>query len=421
MPFFLLGALFVGFAIAVSRSNSSGGQKLLAAPRHDPSVAIVPSPHTYAPNPPHYPHPGQRAAPAQARQPRPFGRQCAVASRAQQSPIFVLDEMIRAGHTPPPMVIQCAIAEAEMLGQYELASDIMSRFIVPVVREHMQAQEQQAPQREREPEHEREPRRQARPSGPSDPSQQAQPYDESEYELDEFARPQPRVKAPTGAPVNSGADVSAPARGVSDAEMQQAYAAMGLDNSGMPGSGANVNKKQKQGQAGSPQGAQGNDGSNVVVGGALGAMNWGTSPIAGVNPANWGGFVGRVSREAPTYSSARHVGQFRQRRERLEDLGFEPEEVARSSSKQLTALEADMRDAYHHAQEGGLLDYVGKAIATPPVGGEPAGKHAVTLSGLLGVIQAAGIEGACDWLERPGDRAVFPHTTRAFLRTNNVF
>ncbi len=45
----------------------------------------------------------------------------------------------------------------------------------------------------------------------------------------------------------------------------------------------------------------------------------------------------------------------------------------------------------------------------------------VTLSGVLGVIQAAGLEGAAAWLESPDDRRRFPGTTAAFLRTNGAF
>ena len=36
-------------------------------------------------------------------------------------------------------------------------------------------------------------------------------------------------------------------------------------------------------------------------------------------------------------------------------------------------------------------------------------------------VQAAGLEGAAQWFERPADRERFPRTTLAFLRTNGVF
>ena len=386
---------------------------MLMPPRHDPSVIQFDHPLGHVP-PPHPHHPSHQ----------PFGRQCAVAQPHHQSPIFVLDEMLRAGQQPPPMVIQCAIAEAEMLGQYELASDIIHRFVAPLVQEHAGARGggQAPPQREQAREQVPQQRRAAAGAGT-----QAQPFNEDDYELDEFARPRPRAKAPTQAPTGSpiGAETSAPAKGVSDAEMQQAVnAAMGLDNTGMPRQGGQgsdgVQKKQKQGQGGATQ-DPGTMVGGTIVGGALGAMNWGSSPIAGVDPANWGGFVGRVSREAPTYSTKRHVGQFRQRRERLEDLGFSPDEVATSAGKQLAALEADMRDAYHHAQDGGLLDYVGKGIATPPVGGEPAGKHTVRDAVRVARRDPSGGDRGGVRLARAAGRSsgVPAHDARA-LRTNGV-
>ncbi len=84
-----------------------------------------------------------------------------------------------------------------------------------------------------------------------------------------------------------------------------------------------------------------------------------------------------------------------------------------------------MRDAYGHADDSGLIaEYRGVVIEIPVPGvGAPAQPTPieVTLSGVLGVIQAAGLEGAAGWLENPGDRTRFPHTTAAFLRTNGVF
>jgi hypothetical protein len=144
------------------------------------------------------------------------------------------------------------------------------------------------------------------------------------------------------------------------------------------------------------------------------------SPIAGVTPSLWLLFIGRVSREAPTFSSANHVGRFRQRRERLLELGFDPAAVLGSSEAQLAALDADMGDAYKHASSSGLLkEYLGTPLELRSSGETRV--DAVTLSGVLGVIQAAGLEGAVQWLERPADRTRFPHTTQAFLRCNGVF
>jgi len=145
-----------------------------------------------------------------------------------------------------------------------------------------------------------------------------------------------------------------------------------------------------------------------------------SSPIDGVAPAAWLMFVGQVSREAPTFSGAHHVGRFRQRRDRLLELGIDPAKVIDSPEAQLAALDADMLDAYKHAYSSGLVDeYLGTKVELRVGAGARPAK--VTLSGVLGVIQAAGLEGAVQWLEQPADRTRFPNTTQAFLRCNGVF
>lgn len=140
------------------------------------------------------------------------------------------------------------------------------------------------------------------------------------------------------------------------------------------------------------------------------------SPLPGVPDDAWREFVSRLSREAPTFSSSRHVGQFRQRRERLAELGIDPRAID-SATAQRAALDADLADAHGHAEAGGLLDHLGRAIKVP---GSEADVR-ISLSGVLGVIQCAGLEGAVGWLESPNDRRRFPHTTQAFLHTNGVF
>jgi len=141
------------------------------------------------------------------------------------------------------------------------------------------------------------------------------------------------------------------------------------------------------------------------------------SPIAGVSDDAWRQFVICLAREAPTFSSSRHVGQFRQRRERLAELGIDPNSILGSAQAQRAALDADLVDACHHAAEGGLLRHLGKPIAVP--GGD--GAQSLTLSGILGVIQCAGLDGAVGWFETLADRRRYPHTTQAFLRTNGMF
>jgi hypothetical protein len=141
------------------------------------------------------------------------------------------------------------------------------------------------------------------------------------------------------------------------------------------------------------------------------------SPINCVADAAWREFVSRLSREASTFASSRHVGQYRQRRERLAELGIDPAAIQGSPAAQRAALDSDLAEAYGHAAAGGLLGYLGRPIALP--GDE--GPMEITLSGMLGVIQCAGLDGAAGWLERPNDRKRYPHTTHAFRRTNGIF
>lgn len=141
------------------------------------------------------------------------------------------------------------------------------------------------------------------------------------------------------------------------------------------------------------------------------------SPIAGISDDAWRQFVMCLAREESTFNSSRHVGQYRQRRERLADLDIDPEEILGSAEAQRMALDADLVDAHHHAVGGGLVDYVGRAVVIPGQA-EPV---TITLSGLLGVIQCAGLDGAVGWLEKSGDRKRYPHTTQVFTRTNGVF
>ena len=142
------------------------------------------------------------------------------------------------------------------------------------------------------------------------------------------------------------------------------------------------------------------------------------SPIGAVSDDAWRAFVTSLSREDPTFSSSRHVGQYRQCRDRLEDLGIDPNKILDSAQAQRSALDVDLADAHHHAAEGGLLaDHVGRRVMIP--GHDEA--ETITLSGVLGVIQCAGLDNATNWLERQGDRKRYPHTTQAFLRTNGVF
>ena len=142
------------------------------------------------------------------------------------------------------------------------------------------------------------------------------------------------------------------------------------------------------------------------------------SPLPGVSDEGWRQFVMRLERESPQFESSRHVGQYRQRRERLADLGIDPRSIQGSAVSQRAALDRDLVEAHRHAADGGILaEHLNRTIVVPGLDGMAV----ITLSGVLGVIQCAGLDGAVGWLERPNDRKRYPHTTQAFLRTNGAF
>ena len=290
------------------------------------------------------------------------------------SPLSVLNETLRTGMQPPPMLIMCAIAEAETIGRTDLVHAIVDRFIAPVVYAAEQAQAQQyAPA----------------PPLASDAWGPPPPHN---------APPMPAMAPPMNAPQHDNAGQAIP---VDPANLDDALRAV-FAQSGAPPVAATA---------------------APIVAGDL-AMHMMASPppdrrspIRGIDGARWSAFVGALSREAPTFVAPRHVGQFRHRKDRLNELGIDPDTLIGEPSAQIAALEADLRDAYAHAREGGLVGFVGMLVAIPGADRQ----HSVTLSGVLGVIQAAGLEGAADWFDHFNDRIKFPHTTAAFLRTNGVF
>lgn len=140
-------------------------------------------------------------------------------------------------------------------------------------------------------------------------------------------------------------------------------------------------------------------------------------PIAGVADDAWDGLCTRLEREAPTYESSRHVGRFRQRRERLLELGINPDHVVGSPDAQQDALDAELADAHEHIVNSPLAESIGAQVVVPGY----TDPMLVTMSGVLGLAQVAGLEGAASWLENQKDRRRFPHTTNAFVKTNGMF
>jgi len=145
------------------------------------------------------------------------------------------------------------------------------------------------------------------------------------------------------------------------------------------------------------------------------------SPIPGVASGAYAEFARRLEREAPTFQSQRHVGRYRQNKARLAEIGFDPEILVGAPDAQDAALFADVGDAYQHVIASGMADtLVGRAIVLPDTAIEDE-PELVTLSGVLGVANVAGLDGAVEWFERKEDRKRYPHTTKAFQQTNGVF
>jgi hypothetical protein len=249
------------------------------------------------------------------------------------SPMAMLNGLLAAQQEPPPFVVQCAIAEAELSGRYDVAYALTQQYVIPALA-------QQGGGTPAVP-----------PAAPA-PSQAP------------AAVPSPMVDA-------------APAPDQGDAE-----------------------------QGGGPTGPD------------VGPPPAVPSPISGVSDAQWSHVLGALVRESPTLASPKHVGRYRHNAARIAALGLEPNLLAGSPELQDMAMSTDLADCFGHLHRSGSLDaYVGKAIVVPGCEGQvPA-----SLSGVLGVCSVAGLERAISWLDNPDDRAAYPHTTMAFVRTNGVF
>jgi hypothetical protein len=397
---------------------------------------------------------------------------------APTGPISTLAEYARVGSIPPPMVILCAIAEAEATGREDIASDIVHLFVAPVVHQHELAARQAretaayaaacaamqttiptttpiyvpamsttprppviyAPRASSRATHDR---------GSCTPSRSPRSVADTATTAAVALPPAATHALAPGRASSTDAEIRAmlsadpsrffammtrPAVEVLREDVQRMSAPAPISMARpVPEPPPLVVIDIDPGDrlpAGSPESLEQPTGlpSEVFaqIQEAVGlheaadqtrAMAPG-SPIASVPDDAWRTFVSQLSREDPTFSSSRHVGQYRQCRDRLEELGIDPRKVLDSSQSQRSALDVDLADAHHHAVEGGLLaEHVGRRVAVP---GRDDPEE-ITLSGVLGVIQCAGLDNATNWLERPGDRKRYPHTTQAFLRTNGVF
>lgn len=328
-------------------------------------------------------------------------------SQGVPSPLRVLDRMLQDGILPPPQVIMCAIAEAELSGRVDVALEIVRAFVEPVVAEAARRGEL--------------PGYQSAPSGPPGgypyappaypvaypPVADYPPGYPSAYQPADYPPGYPSAYQPAGyvpevrpAPVAPGSAPAAPPAAppwTATVELQPVAA-----------------PAQPERAAGAGRASKGHRGTITVSGRSC--------PIEGVRGEDWEEFAARVAREQPTFSTRRHVGAFRQRVDRLADLGMDPAEVASSPDAQVAAFCADMSDSYRHAADSGMIaEFRGVEIEVPTSETGESAPIEVTLSGVLGVIQAAGLEGAVGWLANAEDRRRFPNTSAAFLRTNGLF
>lgn len=299
------------------------------------------------------------------------------------SPLRVLAQMLTAGMTPPPQVILCAIAEAELLGRLDVAREIVEALIAPVVADAIRRG--QAPPQSLPSQNYGDP---MPPWAPLPPDQQVP----ATYPPGRYYGIPPQAQ-PNGPPPGwpTPGDQVAP-------------------------SGSNpVQAPLTPATAPSSRPAVRDHRGTITVSGR-------SCPIEGVRGEDWEAFAAKVARELPTFASRRHVGAFRQSVGRLAELGIDPAMVASSPDEQVRAFCADMDDAYRHARDSGMVaEFRGAVVDVPTPEGGTSIPIEVTLSGVLGVIQAAGLEGAASWLADPSDRRKFANTTRAFVRTNGVF
>jgi hypothetical protein len=309
------------------------------------------------------------------------------------TPIQVFNMYVERREVPPPPVILCAIAEAQSLGRDDVASNIMHAFVVPVVQQAEFARAMSA-----------------RPAAP--------------YAAPQAQQPQPQPHTPAGG--------GGPAAIMTDATDAQIQAALNADPRafidraahGKPVIDAVSTEKPKESAAAAAPAASAPEKKDpqqsMIVGREIPEIlrEPVPVPVPGLPIDRWETFRDALSREAPDYASNRAVGQYRQRRERLLEIGIDPEDVLASPEAQEHAIAIDLADALERVREGNLdRRHVGRLIWVP--GCDDAVK--ITLSGLLGVVQAAGLDHAEGWLHSKDDRKRFPHTTAAFMRTNGVF
>lgn len=333
-------------------------------------------------------------------------------------PIAVLGEFLVRGDYPPAIVIQCAIAEAETIGRQDLARDIIATFVAPVVYQAQLAAARDANARE-------EARAAAAPPPPMVRSR-APMIDATAIQVESAA-------ASADAPIAAD-EITAPAPVPTRAKRVADDAALLAEAMGIPVD--SIHHDPTIAHAPSP--ATGEMVAAVmgreVAGGTVAVLErepsaplapidgsdgrFPPSPLANVDDDRWHQFTEQLATAEPLFQTSRHIGRYRQNRDRLAELAIDPSEITGSATSQRQALDIELADAHKHAVDGGMIDeHLRRLIRVP---GREDG-CVVSLSGMLGVFHAAGLEGGCSWLENPADRKRYKHTTDAFLSCNGVF
>lgn len=349
-------------------------------------------------------------------------------------PITMLVGFMKQDRVPPAVVVQHAIAEAKQIGRHDLARDITKTFgdprsrVIDVPPAPQVSQPSPAPQAQmpasyadprdaRQHDYERERDRDRRWDRERDRER------ERDYQRERGER---RFEHRLEREIEIDRDIiAAQARAAQAAQFAQA--APGVD----PWTALDPELAQQMRDAGMYGGAPqtqaplpSDDLQDAANGGSPDVQDADASvsgsPLPGISPQAWNTYRNALVREAPTFDSARHVGRYRQHKDRLRELGCDPAMLVshpRAAELQEAALAMDAIDSAKHLAQSGTVEHVGKAITLP---GEAA-PRVITLSGLLGIAQVAGLEGAANWLENREDRKNFRHTTAGFVATNGVF
>lgn len=307
-----------------------------------------------------------------------------------QTPIAVLGTFVESGREPPIELVHGAIYEAEVAGCPQVADEIVQMFIVPAVhaQQAARASAQGGSQRALPPAPAPSSQQQAAPT----PAPGAKP-------AVTFASDRELRAALDSDPEGFFARVTNPRQ----PEPQLAEMEMEMPMSPVP--------QEDRRSSGAPSGSAGRPAAGDPARGA-------GAPIDGIDPDRWERFVQLLERELPIFQTPRHVGPYRQRRDRLNELGIDPRSVIGNVAAARAALDADLADAFHRADDSGFIGEHFNRLIQIPGSREP---HTVSLSGILGVIQSAGLEHAVDWFEHAKDRKDYPHTTDAFKRCNRIF